>query len=84
MDDLHRLADAVFDCHQKGKPVEQVELDRMAMAFARIHVRFDEWLRRPGVLSADEPLHHILNGISLAMKSLLLDIARIRGGNWSQ
>lgn len=82
--ELHRLADTVFDSHQQGHPVERVELDRLATAFARIHIRFDEWLRRPDALSADEPLLHTLCGLSLAMKSLLLDIARIRGGNWPQ
>lgn len=84
IESLHQLADAVFADHQRGRPVEQVEMDRMALAFARIHIRFDEWLRRPDALTADEPLLNILSGLSLAMKSLLLDIARIRGGNWPQ
>ncbi|EMY3700009.1 hypothetical protein AAIQ25_002615 [Salmonella enterica] len=84
IDDLCQLADTVFDCHRQGYPVERVEMDRLATAFARIHIRFDEWLRRPDALSADEPLLHVPCGLSLAMKSLLLDIARIRGGHWPQ
>jgi hypothetical protein len=83
-DDLRQLADAVFNSHQQGRPVERVEMDHIATTLARIHIRFDEWLRRPDEQMRDEPVIHALCSLSLAMKSLLLDIARIRGGNWPQ
>ncbi|WP_336220953.1 hypothetical protein [Citrobacter amalonaticus] len=84
IDDLRQLADAVFDWHQQGRAVERVEMDNIATTLARIHVCFDEWLRRPDELTRDEPVIHTLCRLSLAMKSLLLDIARIRGGDWPQ
>ncbi|HAU3160070.1 TPA: hypothetical protein JDD75_002765 [Salmonella enterica subsp. houtenae] len=84
IDDLRQLADDVFSNHNQKRPVERVEMDRLSTIFARIHVRFDEWLRRPDALNTDEPLINTLSAVSRAMKSLLLDIARIRGGEWVQ
>ncbi|ENU5708188.1 TPA: hypothetical protein ACYYHR_002819 [Salmonella enterica subsp. diarizonae serovar 48:i:z] len=41
-------------------------------------------VRRPDTQNADQPLINTLCAVSRAMKSLLLDIARIRGGEWVQ
>lgn len=84
IDDLRQLADDIFSDHNQKRPVERVEMDRLATIFARIHVRFDEWLRRPDTLNTDEPLINMLCAVSRAMKSLLMDIVRIRGGEWVQ
>lgn len=83
IDGLHRLADNIYEEHCKQRPVERVALDSIAMSLTRIHLRLDEWLLQPDRTMRDEPVMRPLFAVSRAMKSLLLDIARIRGGNWS-
>ncbi|AJC03184.1 hypothetical protein P243_1083 [Klebsiella pneumoniae subsp. pneumoniae 1158] len=54
------------------------------MSLTVIQIRLDEWLRQPDKLLRDESVINELCAVSNAMKSLLLDIARIRGGCWQQ
>ncbi|EAV1166978.1 hypothetical protein MW941_002696 [Salmonella enterica] len=47
INDLRQLADDIFSDHNQKRPVERVEMDRLATIFARIHLRFDEWCADP-------------------------------------
>lgn len=81
---LQKLADQILDECRQQRPVERVALDGLAMSLTGIHLRLDEWLRQPDDTLRDEPVMRSLYALSRAMKSLLRDIARIRGGDWSQ
>lgn len=81
---LRQLADRILADHRHLRPVERCRLDSVAMSLTVIQIRLDEWLRQPDKLLRDESVINELCAVSNAMKSLLLDIARIRGGCWQQ
>ncbi|MCU6330443.1 hypothetical protein KSU19_22615 [Enterobacter quasiroggenkampii] len=81
---LRQIADSILADHRHLRPVERCRLDSVAMSLTVIQIRLDEWLRQPDKLLPDESVINELCAVSNAMKSLLLDIARIRGGCWQQ
>lgn len=81
---LRQLADSILADHRHLRPLERCRLDSVAMSLTVIQIRLDEWLRQPDKLLRDESVINELCAVSNAMKSLLLDIARIRGGCWQQ
>lgn len=84
VDDLRRLAEQVFEDHRAERPIERIFLDNLAMSLACIHLRLDEWLSQPDRTMQGEPVLRSFFALSRAIKSLLRDIALIRGGNWQQ
>lgn len=81
---LFRLADAAFSGHMQQFPVERAWLDNLAQSLTLRIITLDEMLLQPGSFQGDESATDELSAVSAAMKSLLLDIALVRGGCWRQ
>lgn len=81
---LFLLATAVFSDHTQQLPLERAWLDNLAQSLTLKVITLDEMLLQPGCFEGDESATDELSAVSTAMKSLLLDVALVRGGCWQQ
>lgn len=84
MESLFRLADAAFSVHIQQWQPERAWLDNLAQSLTLQIFTLDEMLLQPGCFQGDEPATDEPSSVSTAMKSLLLDVALVRGCCWQQ